>query len=148
MIVQWLLSFNAAVGDRIPEGEIWDRLFSSDCETSVENQWGEGRARKPNYLFCSLECLNCWGVGCGGVRHKVLFRAIWKHIFLIPGFENVSPGDGTDWLKETHCVSWELTKKIRFKKKFASCKQMFNIRKMSPLLLRINLPQIFTIYDI
>ena len=73
-----------------------------------------GRAEPESliYLFCSLECLNCWGVGCGGVRHKVLFRAIWKHIFLIPGFENVSPGDGTDWLKETHCVSWELTKKI------------------------------------
>ena len=51
MIVQRLLSFNAAVGDRIPEGEIWDRLFSSDCETSVENQWGEGRARKPNLLI-------------------------------------------------------------------------------------------------
>ena len=33
-------------------------------------------------------------------------------------------------------------------KRFASFKQMFGNRKMSPLLLRTNLPQIFTIYDI
>ena len=32
------------------------------------------------------------GVGDDGVRCKVLFRAGWKHIFCIPGFENVSPG--------------------------------------------------------
>ena len=38
------------------------------------------------------------------MRHKGLFRAGWKHIFCRPGFENVSPGDGSDWLKETHCV--------------------------------------------
>ena len=25
-----------------------------------------------------------------------LFRACWKHIFCIPGCENVSPGDGSD----------------------------------------------------
>ena len=43
-------------------------------------------------------------------------------------------------------MSWEL-KKIWFKERFASCKQLFSIHKMSPLLLRINLPQIFTIYD-
>ena len=35
---------------------------------------------------------------------KVLFRAGWKHIFFIPGFENVSPGNGSDWVKETHCA--------------------------------------------
>ena len=45
--------------------------------------------------------------------------------------------------------SWELTeKKTWFKEWFASYKKMFGIRKMSPLLPRINLPQIFTIYDI
>ena len=27
------------------------------------------------------------------MRHKVLSRAGWKHIFGIPGFENMSPGD-------------------------------------------------------
>ena len=32
------------------------------------------------------------GVGDDGMRCKVLFRAGWKHIFCIPGFENVSPG--------------------------------------------------------
>ena len=42
-------------------------------------------------------------MGDGGVRLKVLFRAGWKHIFCIPGFENVSPGDWSDWVKETHC---------------------------------------------
>ena len=42
-------------------------------------------------------------------------------------------------------TSW---KKIWFQERFASCKQMFGMDKMSPLLLRINLPQIFTIYDI
>ena len=35
------------------------------------------------------------------MRHKVLFRADWKHIFCIPGFENVSSGDGSDRIKET-----------------------------------------------
>ena len=53
--------------------------------------------------------MTCWGGG-GGVRYKVLFRAGWKHIFYIPGFENVSPGDGSDWVKETHCavkVEWK-----------------------------------------
>ena len=43
-------------------------------------------------------------------------------------------------------MSWEL-KKIWFKERFSSCKQLFSIHKMSPLLLKINLPQIFTIYD-
>ena len=43
-------------------------------------------------------------MGGGGVRHKVLFRADWKHIFCIPGFENVIPWDGSDWVKETHCA--------------------------------------------
>ena len=28
------------------------------------------------------------------MRHRVLFRAGWKHIFCIPGFENASPGMG------------------------------------------------------
>ena len=37
------------------------------------------------------------------MRCKVLFRGGWKHIFSIPGFENVSPGEGSDWVKETHC---------------------------------------------
>ena len=31
---------------------------------------------------------------------------------------------------------------------FFHAKQMFGIDKMSPLLLRINLPQVFTIYNI
>ena len=43
-------------------------------------------------------------MGGGGVRHKVLFRAGWKHMFCIPDFGNVSPGDGLDWVKETHCA--------------------------------------------
>ena len=30
-------------------------------------------------------------------------RASWKHRFCIPGFENVSPGDRSDWVKETQC---------------------------------------------
>ena len=46
---------------------------------------------------------------------------------------------------KTNC---ELTKKVWFKERFASSKQMFRIDKMSPKLLRMNLPQIFTIYDI
>ena len=32
------------------------------------------------------------GVGDDGMRCKVLVRAGWKHIFCIPGFENISPG--------------------------------------------------------
>ena len=48
--------------------------------------------------------------GCS-VRHKVLLSAGWKHIFCIPSFENVSPGEGSDWVKETYCavkVGWKL----------------------------------------
>ena len=41
-------------------------------------------------------------MGGGGARHKFLLRAGWKHIFCIPAFENVSPGEGSDWVKETH----------------------------------------------
>ena len=38
------------------------------------------------------------------MRRKVLLRAGWKHVFCIPGFENVSPaGERSDWVKETHC---------------------------------------------
>ena len=61
-------------------------------------------------------------------------------------------------MNETHChkinrhrfdkTNWELTKKIRFQEIFASSKQMFSIDKISPMLLRMNLPQIFTTYDI
>ena len=106
-----------AGGDRFPEEESWDRLFYSDCEPFVENQWGyEGRGGMAesgrDVLFCSLECLNCWQLCDGVVKHKVLFRAGWKHTFRIPGSDNVSPGDGADWVKVTQCVSWELTGKI------------------------------------
>ena len=34
------------------------------------------------------------------MRHRVLFRAGLKDIFCIPGFENVSPEDGSD------CQTW------------------------------------------
>ena len=60
---------------------------------SAENQWVGGRRgkdKKPNYV-------------AGGERgwelreaQSLAFRAGWKHIFCIPGFENVSPGDGSD----------------------------------------------------
>ena len=43
-------------------------------------------------------------MGSDGVGHKVLFRAGLKHIFCIPGFENVSSREGSDWVKETHCA--------------------------------------------
>ena len=43
--------------------------------------------------------------GGGGVSQKVLFRVRWKCIFCIPGFENMSPGDGSGWGKEIHCFS-------------------------------------------
>ena len=45
-------------------------------------------------------------------------------------------------------MSFELTEKIWFQKRFASSKQIFGIDKMLTLLLRINSPQIFTIYNI
>ena len=32
----------AAVGDRFQEAEGWNRVFNSDCEFSIENQWGGG----------------------------------------------------------------------------------------------------------
>ena len=42
-------------------------------------------------------------MGGGVVRRKVLFRAGRKQIFCLPSFENVSPGNGSDWVKETLC---------------------------------------------
>ena len=45
------------------------------------------------------------------MRHKVLFRSGVRHIFCISGFENVSPGDGSGLVEETHCavkVEWKL----------------------------------------
>ena len=41
----------------------------------------------------------------------------------------------------------DVTKKIGLQKRFTLSKQLFGIDKMSPLLLRLNLPQIFPIYD-
>ena len=38
------------------------------------------------------------------MRQMVLFKAGRKHIFCISGFENVSSGDGSDWVKERHCA--------------------------------------------
>ena len=57
--------------------------------------------RKPNYVACSARLVG--QVGGSNVRCKVLLRAGWNHMFCIPGFENVSPGEGSDWVKETHC---------------------------------------------
>ena len=36
--------------------------------------------------------------------HKRLFGAGWKHIFCIPCFENVIPGERSNWERETHCA--------------------------------------------
>ena len=36
--------------------------------------------------------------------HKRLFGAGWKHIFCIPCFENVIPGERSNWVRETHCA--------------------------------------------
>ena len=33
-------------------------------------------------LFCSFECSNCWQLGSGGLRQKVLFRASWNLFFV------------------------------------------------------------------
>ena len=83
-------------------------------KTNGDTRGGGGMAESGSliFLFCSLECLNCWQLCDGVVKHKVLFRAGWKHTFRIPGSDNVSPGDGADWVKVTQCVSWELTGKI------------------------------------
>ena len=48
---------------------------------------GRERNRGPNFLnFCSLDCFNCWWVGKGGVKQKILFRTGWNCIFCVPGF--------------------------------------------------------------
>ena len=51
-------------------------------------------------------------MGGGVVRRKVLFRAGRKQIFYLPSFENVSPGNGSDWVKETLCFVKEECKFI------------------------------------
>ena len=78
----------------------------------IGDEGGMAESGRLIFLFCSLECLNCWQLCDGVVKHKVLFRAGWKHTFRIPGSDNVNPGDGADWVKVTQCVSWELTGKI------------------------------------
>ena len=47
-------------------------------------------------FFCSLECLNYWRVGGGGVSHMILFRASSECIFSVSDFENRGLGDGSD----------------------------------------------------
>ena len=119
--MKWLAkqSINAAVGDRFPEGESCNRLDNSAIvNLLVKTNEGEGgreaeslvlygrerggRDRKLNFVACSASIVIRVGGGC--IRHKVLFRAGWKHVFCMPGFENVSPEDRSDWVKETHCV--------------------------------------------
>ena len=73
-------------------GKSWDSLFNSDCEFSRENQ-----GRKPRFLIFYLGVLE-------------MFAGGWR-LREVQSFENVSHGDGTNWVKETHCVSWELIEK-------------------------------------
>ena len=64
------------------EGEISNRLFNSNIVSLVwktNEQRGRAEAERLIFLFCSLECLNCWQVGGGGVRQIVLF---WFYHFL------------------------------------------------------------------
>ena len=64
------------------EGEISNRLFNSNIVSLVwktNEQRGRAEAERLIFLFCSLECLNCWRVGGGGVRQIVLF---WFYHFL------------------------------------------------------------------
>ena len=58
---------------------------------------GEGRGRKPRVLIFYLGVLE-------------MFAGGWR-LREVQSFENVSHGDGTNWVKETHCVSWELIEK-------------------------------------
>ena len=55
---------------------------------------GRGWDRKLDFVACSARIVSGWVVVAWDTR--VLFRACWKHIFCVPGFENVSPGDGSD----------------------------------------------------
>ena len=58
------------------EGEVSNRLFNSNIVSLVlktNEQRGRVEAERLIFLFCSLECLNCWRVGGGGVRQIVLF---------------------------------------------------------------------------
>ena len=38
------------------------------------------------------------------VQCVVAGRADWKHVFCIPGFENMSSKDGSNRIKETQCA--------------------------------------------
>ena len=64
------------------------------------------RDRKPNFVGGRQRqkagIVGGW-VG-GSARHKVLFRAGWKHMSYIPGLENMSPWNRSDSVKERHCV--------------------------------------------
>ena len=53
--------------------DILKLLFKTNC--GGEGRRGRERKRRPNFVnFCSLDCFNCWWVGKGGVKQKILFR--------------------------------------------------------------------------
>ena len=67
------------------------------------------RDRKPNFVGGRQRQkagIVGWWVGGwvgGSARHKVLFRAGWKHMSYIPGLENMSPWNRSDSVKERQC---------------------------------------------
>ena len=90
--------------------EIVYRSLQSDLE-SIEHLFSDFSIQilpsidflSSNISFFTKICRLVGQVGGGDVRCKVLLRAGWIHMFCIRGFENVSPGEGSDWVKETHC---------------------------------------------
>ena len=56
-----------------------------------------GRERRPNIVvLCSMECFQCWRLGCGGLGQRVLYRASRYLVFVFlvkfeDGARRVSP---------------------------------------------------------
>ena len=54
---------------------------------------GSGRDRKPDFVACIARIVSGWVVVAWGIES---YSGLAGNTFCIPGFENVSPGDGSD----------------------------------------------------
>ena len=69
-IIQNLQNLQLFSTERISESLVW---IKEKSVISLVYHICRKDGRKPNFLICSLGCLNCWLVVGGGMRQKVLF---------------------------------------------------------------------------
>ena len=64
-----------------------------DRKPNSVREKGRGRNRKPDFVACSAQIVSGWVVVAWGAES---YSGLAGNIFCIPGFENVSPRDGSD----------------------------------------------------